>query len=57
MESIIPKYFKKGVQQMLKVSLKLVCQSPGGAQTTNLHSPPHPALPLLPLLSPPKTSK
>lgn len=57
MESIIPKYFKKGVHQMLKVSFKLVCQSPGGAQTTNLHSPPHPALPLLPLLSPPKTSK
>ena len=57
MELIIPKYFKRGVHQMLKVSLNLVCQSPGGAQTAKLHSPPHPTLPLLPLLSPPKMSK
>ena len=57
MGSIIPKYFKKGVHQMLKVSLNLVCQSPGGAQTANLHSPPHPTPPLLSLISPPKTSK
>ena len=42
MESIIPKYFKRGVHQMLKLSLNLVCQSPGGAQTATLHSPPTP---------------
>lgn len=42
MESIIPKYFKKGVHQMLKVSLNLVCQSPGGADCQpSFPTPPH----------------